>query len=222
MGKVDFNKKFEDKTLKGGFWAVIVVVLVIIILLSIVTTIKIYNGDHVKLFGLEYNIPKPQLDTTIKDIPTSKDVPSVKDKPNPKMASSTNFHSREKIKPSVKYNITAPVTNSAIGDNAVTNNYNGVKQRHLDEETYKSIMRQIDELYIKYPDYDTTKIDVVIHQDEESGILGDELVRNLKLNGFQVITHPSISSNFTNNFTILKGWSNYPLIWVEKAKNGNH
>ncbi|NOW94009.1 hypothetical protein [Mucilaginibacter sp. SG564] len=66
MNETNWNKVFEDKVIKIAIRTLAFIVLLIVVVLSTITFIKINKGEHVKLFGLEYNIPKEHPDTILK------------------------------------------------------------------------------------------------------------------------------------------------------------
>ncbi len=66
MGVVNFNEEFKDKLLKRLAILVALVFLGVVITFTVITIIKIRDGQHVKVFGLEYNIPQLHPDTVVK------------------------------------------------------------------------------------------------------------------------------------------------------------
>lgn len=68
MGNINFNEEFKDKTFKIVVAIALAVVLLILIAFTAITILKIRAGEHVKIFGLEYNIPKDHPDTIYKSI----------------------------------------------------------------------------------------------------------------------------------------------------------
>ncbi|QEC78356.1 hypothetical protein [Mucilaginibacter ginsenosidivorax] len=73
MGNVNFNEEFKDKAFKIAAGITLFVVLTILSVMTVVTVKKINKGEYVKVFGLEYNIPKEHPDTIVKTVKTKPD-----------------------------------------------------------------------------------------------------------------------------------------------------
>ena len=218
MGNVDFNKRFEDKGFKIISVIVIVVILTILIAFALVTIPKINSGEHVKVFGLEYNIPKDHPDTINRTITVFKNVPTTKTGINAK--SSMIYHrgikistAKDSIKPLIKYNITAPVTQSAVGDGAsVTNNNYEPKQRILSRDEAQSIFNSVIDLVAKNKGWNTSTklIYTIAVQDGEAFKFADQIAGFLNANGFTNwdVRYAIFTGIRTSNFEVVKGSEN--------------
>jgi len=82
MGNVNFNEEFKDKGLKIAALTVLILAILVIGSFTIITIVKINNGGHVKVFGLEYNIPREHPDTVFKPVAAKPDT-VFKFKPSP-------------------------------------------------------------------------------------------------------------------------------------------
>ncbi len=189
MANIDFNKRFEDKSLKFAVWTIVIVVLVILIVLSGVTANKIISGEHVKVFGLEYNIPKIQPDTVIKTV--TKDNDSLNHK-KPILSSKRlsmlpprltrpkidNSKPQDTNKQTGKYVISAPVSQSAVGDGAsVTNNNFAPPPRTFSKDESNVVVTKIDELLSQNKEFSkTTKVRFLLPvQDTEAFKYADQV-----------------------------------------------
>ncbi len=110
--------------------------------------------------------------------------------------------------------------NVSGGNVSVGDNYTGIKQRHLDLETFNGILKAVQDLCIAFPKYDKTKVDIAAKDDLESHIYATELVDKFKEHGYQPILNPLSNSPYpTENIIIGPGMNNWPLIVIQPAKN---
>lgn len=222
MGNIDFNKLFENKGFKIVLFTVIVVLLIILILFTAVTIPKINSGDHIKVFGLEYNIPKDHPDTVIKTVTLdTKDIQINKTGIKPKISilgshktsARKNVVIRDTIKPSIKYQITAPINQSAVGDGAtVTNNNYEPKSRILSKEEAQAAFNAVIKLVANNKGWNTsTKVRYTVAvQDAEALKFADQIATFLYNNGFTNwdVRYAIYSGIRSSNFEVVKGSEN--------------
>lgn len=189
-----------------------------------VIVIKIATGTHVKLFGLEIN-DQPKINTPEKPtvsqqsprlIPNNDTTRQPKDPQ--KQIGSIKRHlvapilevkktAPDTSKKYSKYDLTqATVTQSAVGDNAKVENYNGIKQRHLDSAMFINLMKRVEKFWDEHPNAERDVVEVSPSPDKDSRQLAAELVYYLKYNHIKVthtgyLTSP-VQSNNSENFDV--------------------
>ena len=206
MGNVNFNEEFKDKWLKISFGITLLVILCVIIILTIVTVVKINKGEHVRVFGMEYNIPKDHPDTIVQRILQKPDT-IVKFKPsisarmpsilNPKKSSfevKTSIDTSKKgVYPIIQAkNVNAGTNLGNVGDNAhsvIGNNFgingdvNINKERQLAEDEKVALMDFIESVKIKN-NFDPKCFTIIIVNNSNGNKIATQIESLLKKNGY--------------------------------------
>ncbi len=217
---INFNKGFEDPVIK----IIARTFGVLVIILTVIVVIKVSIGQHVKLAGFEFNAPDTDIkivyktDTIKLEKHTNED-PIVILKPT---SAFKKNQSHDTMKSNIKYNITAPVTNSAVGDNATNNNYlDGFKLRKLDSVEYKDLLRRLDSTSTK--DRLNKKVVIIytmpIAESERFALIVKE---KLKEKGYKVtidsnVGGPVSGPDVHGDFYIVSGSATLSL-FIEPAK----
>ena len=107
-----------------------------------------------------------------------------------------------------KYDLShATLNQSAVGDNAKVENFNGIKPRQLDNAMFMNLMQRVQKFWDEHSKADRTTIEVAPSPDKDSRQLAAQLEAQLKFNNIKV-THSGsmvsqIQSNDKENFSVI-------------------
>jgi hypothetical protein len=127
MASTDYNQLIKHNLIK-------VIIIILLLLISSIVGVGLFTNKHIKIGIIEFNGNEIQSVKTTTDTSSKKHSDQLSDITNKRLskkysskplAVQTNKISINTPKDSFrsKYNITAPITNSTIGDGAVNNNY---------------------------------------------------------------------------------------------------